>query len=216
LKSKVRCFLQFIQTETILPIFEKKIEMSIERITAQFIESTKVLEEFNTPKNIERIAQAGEIIVQSLRSGGKILSCGNGGSMCDAMHFAEELSGRYRNDRKAIPALSISDPSHLSCVANDYGYEFVFSRYLEALGNPQDVLLAISTSGNSSNVIRAIETGRNKGMKIIGLTGKDGGKMANLCDVEIRAPHSEYADRAQEIHIKVIHSLIDYIETAYL
>jgi D-sedoheptulose 7-phosphate isomerase len=132
--------------------------------------------------------------------------------MCDAMHFAEELSGRYRNDRPAYPAMAISDPSHLSCVANDYGYAFVFSRMVEAIGRKGDVLFAISTSGNSENVLKAIEAARNKGMKVIGLTGKDGGKMAGLCDVEIRAPKSDYSDRAQEIHIKVIHSLIDYVE----
>ena len=132
--------------------------------------------------------------------------------MCDAMHFAEELSGRYRENRKALPALSISDPSHMSCVANDYGYQYVFSRYLEAVGQTGDVLLAISTSGNSSNIIEAIHVAQSKGIKIVGLTGKTGGGMASLCDVEIRAPHSEYADRAQEIHIKVIHSLIDFIE----
>ena len=101
----------------------------------------------------------------------------------------------------------------MSCVGNDYGYDFVFSRYLEALGNSGDVLLAISTSGNSKNVLNAIQTAKEKGMKVIGLTGKTGGAMADLCDVEIRAPYSEYADRAQEIHIKVIHSLIDFIET---
>jgi D-sedoheptulose 7-phosphate isomerase len=151
-------------------------------------------------------------MVTSIRNGGKIISCGNGGSMCDAMHFAEELTGRYRENRKAIPAISISDPSHISCVANDFGYDFVFSRYLEAVGQKGDVLLAISTSGNSKNVIEAIKTAKEKGMKVIGLTGKSGGAMAELCDVEIRAPYSEYADRAQEIHIKVIHSLIDFIE----
>ena len=132
--------------------------------------------------------------------------------MSDAMHFAEELSGRYRNDRPAYAAIAISDPGHLSCVANDYGYSFVFSRMVEAIGSEGDVLFAISTSGNSENILKAIEAARKKGMKVIGLTGKDGGKMVGLCDVEIRAPRSEYADRAQEIHIKVIHSLIDYIE----
>ena len=151
-------------------------------------------------------------MVSAINSGNKIISCGNGGSMCDAMHFAEELTGRYRDDRRAIPALSISDPSHISCVGNDYGYEFIFSRYLEAIGQNGDVLLAISTSGNSKNVLRAIEVAKAKGMKIVGLTGKDGGQMAELCDVEIRAPFSNYADRAQEIHIKVIHTLIDFIE----
>jgi D-sedoheptulose 7-phosphate isomerase len=158
------------------------------------------------------IETAGKLMATSLRNGGKIISCGNGGSMCDAMHFAEELSGRYKENRKALPALSISDPSHISCVANDFGYSFVFSRYLEALGNNGDVLLAISTSGNSENVLEAIKTAKEKGMFVVGLTGKTGGKMADQCDVEIRAPYSEYADRAQEIHIKVIHSLIDFIE----
>ena len=132
--------------------------------------------------------------------------------MCDAMHFAEELSGRFREDRRALPAVSISDPSHLSCVGNDYGYDKVFSRYIEAMGNKGDVLFAISTSGNSLNVINAITSAKEKGMFIIGLTGKDGGNMAGSCDVEIRAPHSQYADRAQEIHIKVIHCLIGIVE----
>jgi D-sedoheptulose 7-phosphate isomerase len=171
-----------------------------------------VLSFFNTAENIERIVEAAHLMVQRIQSGGKIISCGNGGSMCDAMHFAEELSGRYRNDRPAIAALSISDPSHISCVGNDYGYDFVFSRYIEAVGHSNDVLLAISTSGNSGNILKAIEAAKSKGMKVIGLTGRDGGKMADECHVEIRAPFSQYADRAQEIHIKVIHSLIDAIE----
>ena len=151
-------------------------------------------------------------MVESLKSGGKILSCGNGGSLCDAMHFAEELTGRYRDNRPAIAAIAMSDASHMACVGNDYGYEYIFSRYLEAVGREGDVLLGISTSGNSANVIRAIEVAKAKGIKVVGLTGKDGGKMNGLCDIEIRAPYSQYADRAQEIHIKVIHSLIDHIE----
>jgi D-sedoheptulose 7-phosphate isomerase len=151
-------------------------------------------------------------MVDSIKSGGKIISCGNGGSMCDAMHFAEELTGRFRDDRPSIPALSISDPSHISCVGNDYGFDYIFSRFIESVGNEGDVLLGISTSGNSKNVTNAIEVAKRKGMTVIGLTGKTGGEMAKICDVEIRAPHSDYADRAQEIHIKVIHSLINFIE----
>lgn len=164
------------------------------------------------PDFFECVDKAGKVMVKTLNSGGKIISCGNGGSMCDAMHFAEELTGRYRDNRRAIPAISISDPSHLACVANDYGYEFVFSRYVEALGNEGDVLLGISTSGNSGNVVRAFEAGRAQGMKLISLTGNEGGKLADLSDVEIRVPHKGYADRIQEVHIKIIHSLIDYIE----
>lgn len=182
-------------------------------IKSHFIEAREILDAFlSDENNFVRIEQAGELMVKAIQSGGKILSCGNGGSLCDAMHFAEELTGRYRENRQAIPAIAISDVSHMACVGNDYGYEFVFSRYLEALGKDGDVLLAISTSGNSKNVLKAIETAKNKGMKVVGLTGKNGGEMAGLCDVEIRAPYSNYADRAQEIHIKCIHSLIDYIE----
>ncbi len=182
-------------------------------IQQHFIEAREVLDAFiSNIKNFEAINQAGQLLVNSIQSEGKIISCGNGGSLCDAMHFAEELTGRYRNNRPAIGAIAISDPSHMACVGNDYGYEYVFSRYLEGVGRKGDVLLAISTSGNSQNVIHAINAAKEKGMKVIGLTGKDGGEMAKMCDVEIRAPKSEYADRAQEIHIKVIHSLIDYVE----
>ncbi|HEY0031252.1 MAG TPA: D-sedoheptulose 7-phosphate isomerase [Bacteroidia bacterium] len=177
-------------------------------------EAQKVLQQFiSAPKNIEAIEKAGRMLSDAFKKGNKVISCGNGGSMCDAMHFAEELSGRFRNDRKALPAISISDPSHISCVGNDYGYDKVFSRFIEGLGNQDDILFCISTSGNSVNVLNAIEAAKQKGMYVIGLTGRDGGKMAGLCDVEIRAPHSEYADRAQEIHIKVIHSLIHYVES---
>lgn len=192
----------------------KNTIMSIKQIADHFSEAAVILQKFNNSENYQKIEDAGNLMVSSIKNGGKIISCGNGGSMCDAMHFAEELTGRYRGDRKALPAISISDASHISCVGNDYGYDFIFSRYLEALGNAGDVLLAISTSGNSKNVLNAIQVAKSKGMFVVGLTGKDGGKMATLCDVEIRAPYSEFADRAQEIHIKVIHSLIDFIETS--
>lgn len=181
-------------------------------IQHQIEEAMAVLKAFSTSENYQKIADAGALMVASIKEGGKILSCGNGGSMCDAMHFAEELTGRYREDRPAIGAVAMSDVSHMACVSNDYGYDQVFSRYLEGVGRPGDVLLGISTSGNSPNVIKAAEKARSMGIKVIGLTGKSGGKLAELCDVEIRAPHAPYADRAQEIHIKVIHCLIDYIE----
>ena len=187
--------------------------MTSTTILAELTQAQEVLNAFlSDAKNIASIELAADTMATAIGSGGKILSCGNGGSMCDAMHFAEELTGRYRENRRAIPAISISDASHMSCVGNDYGYEHVFSRYLEALGNEGDVLLAISTSGNSGNVIRAAEAARAKGMKVVGLTGKDGGKLAPLCDVEVRVPHFGYADRVQEIHIKVIHILILLLE----
>jgi D-sedoheptulose 7-phosphate isomerase len=160
----------------------------------------------------QSVIQATNEMVKSLKTGNTIFSCGNGGSMCDAMHFAEELSGRYRLDRTPFPAISISDPSHISCVGNDYGFDHVFERFIMAMGKPGDVLLAISTSGNSPNVCFAAEMAKKKGMVVIGLTGKDGGKLGPLCSTEIRVPWFEFADRIQEIHIKVIHSLIDGIE----
>lgn len=182
-------------------------------IEQELREASGVLDAFlKNPQTTTRIAEAAAVMAGAVEGGGKIISCGNGGSHCDAMHFAEELTGKYRNPRKAIPALCISDPSHITCVGNDYGYDFIFSRYLEALGNKGDVLLAISTSGQSANVIKAAETAKQKGMKVVALTGKDGGKLAALADVELRVPHNGYADRIQEIHIKIIHILILLIE----
>ena len=168
------------------------------------------------PAHLARIAEAAELMAQSLKNGGKILTCGNGGSLCDAQHFAEELSGRYRQDRRALAAIALTDASHLTCVANDYGFEFVFSRFVEALGRPADVLLAISTSGNSPNILRAAEAAKAAGMTVVALTGKDGGQLAALSDVEIRVPHTGFADRIQEVHIKVIHILILLIEKLVL
>lgn len=187
--------------------------MANERIESHFTEAASVLERFRSdPANLRAVEQAGDLMLAALKAGGKVISCGNGGSMCDAMHFAEELTGKFRDDRAPIAAVSISDPSHLSCVGNDHGFEQVFARYVQALGKPGDVLLAISTSGNSPNVLRAAEVAKKQGVKVIGLTGKDGGKLAPLCDVEVRVPHAGYADRVQEVHIKVIHALIDHIE----
>ena len=181
-------------------------------IKKQFEEAQLILSQFQNVENFEKIETAIEMMCTALKAGNKIISCGNGGSMCDAMHFAEELSGRFRNNRRGLAAVSISDPSHISCVANDFGYDFVFSRYIEAIGQSGDVLLGISTSGSSKNVILAVKEAKKKGMKTLVLTGKDGGKLAGLADLEIRAPYSEFADRAQEIHIKIIHNFILGIE----
>lgn len=161
---------------------------------------------------LAEVNKAGDILVDCLRAGGKILSAGNGGSHCDAMHFAEELSGRYRDNRPALAAIAISDPSHITCVGNDYGFEFIFSRQVEALGRAGDVFLGISTSGNSANILAAARAAKAREMKVILLMGKDGGKMKGLADAEIIVPHFGYADRIQEIHIKFIHALIDHVE----
>lgn len=187
--------------------------MYSELIYNELNEAAAVLQKFiQDQDNIRSIQAAAQLIAASLKAEGKVISCGNGGSHCDAMHFAEELTGRYRENRPGYAAIAISDPSHLSCVSNDFGYEFVFSRYVEAVGRRGDVLFGISTSGNSGNILKAIEAARAKGMKSVVLTGKDGGKMAGLADVEIRVPHFGYADRIQEVHIKVIHILIQLIE----
>lgn len=183
------------------------------QIKEQLLEASDVLTNFlNNENNLKAIQTAAELIAESLKNDGKVISAGNGGSHCDAMHFAEELTGRYRENRPAYGAIAISDPSHLSCVSNDYGYEYVFSRYLEGVGRKGDVFLGISTSGNSKNIITAVEVAKQKGIKTIVLTGKDGGKLAGLADVEIRVEHFGYADRIQEVHIKCIHILINLIE----
>lgn len=163
-------------------------------------------------ESLEAITKAGELLAQSFKSGGRAFSCGNGGSMCDAMHFAEELSGRFRDDRPGLPATSISDPSHISCVGNDYGYEEIFSRYIEAHGRKGDVLLAITTSGTSKNVVSAAKKAKELGVQVIGLTGKSGTVLADLSDILICTPGGKYADRIQELHIKVIHTLIELVE----
>ncbi|AMF93716.1 D-sedoheptulose 7-phosphate isomerase [Vibrio fluvialis] len=182
-------------------------------IKSELTEAADVLNKFlSDDHNIAQIEAAAKVIADSFKQGGKVLSCGNGGSHCDAMHFAEELTGRYRENRPGYPGIAISDPSHLSCVSNDFGYDYVFSRYVEAVGSKGDVLFGLSTSGNSGNILKAIEAAKAKGMKTIALTGKDGGKMAGLADVEIRVPHFGYADRIQEIHIKIIHIVIQLIE----
>ncbi|HVE89348.1 MAG TPA: D-sedoheptulose 7-phosphate isomerase [Burkholderiaceae bacterium] len=161
---------------------------------------------------LQRIAAAGQLLADTFVAGGRAYSCGNGGSMCDAMHFAEELTGRFRDNRPGYAAMAISDASHLSCVGNDYGYEHVFARFIEAHGRAGDVLLAISTSGTSNNVLAAVNTARQRGMKVIGLTGRHATLLAESADIAIVTAAGKYADRVQELHIKVIHILIELVE----
>ncbi len=184
-----------------------------EIIEAELASAASVLDRFRQdPERIAAVEHAARLFSEAIRQGNKALSCGNGGSMCDAMHFAEELTGRYREDRRGLPAIAISDPSHLTCVGNDYGYDAVFARYVEAVGRKGDVLLAISTSGNSPNVLEAVRRAQESGIKVVALTGKGGGKLAPLADVVIDVAHDGFADRIQEVHIKVIHMLILLIE----
>jgi D-sedoheptulose 7-phosphate isomerase len=179
-------------------------------------ESQDVLAQFlSDPSKLDAIEKAADCLVDALQQGKKILSCGNGGSHCDAMHFAEELSGRYRENRPALAAMAISDPSHITCVSNDFGYNYIYSRFIEGLGNQGDVLVGISTSGQSANIIEAVKAAQEKGMKVVLLTGKDGGALAGMGAIEIRVDHFGFADRIQEIHIKVIHILIQLIEAKF-
>lgn len=182
-------------------------------VRESLVEAERALKALLTnEETIKAIAKAGEVLAESFRQGGRVFSCGNGGSMCDAMHFAEELSGRYRLNRPALAAVSISDPSHLSCVANDYGYEFVFSRYLEAHARKGDCLLAISTSGKSKNIMAAVEVAKKIGVTIIGMMGTAESPLGLASDVRISAPAGAFADRIQEMHIKAIHIMIELVE----
>jgi len=161
---------------------------------------------------IKAIEEAAAAIISSFENSGRVFSCGNGGSMCDAIHFAEELSGRFRKNRKGLPAAAISDPGYLSCVSNDFGYEDVFSRYVESHADKGDCLLGISTSGSSQNVIKAALLAKEKGITVITLTGKPDSHLSKIADIDICTPGGEFADRSQELHIKVIHILIELIE----
>ena len=189
----------------------------IQGIIGHSLEEARLeLEEFLAdPETIPAIKEAAGTMADCLLSGGKIISCGNGGSLCDATHFAEELTGRFRKDRSPLPAMAINDPAYLTCVGNDYSFEVVFSRWVEAFGKAGDVLLAISTSGTSKNVLKAAQTARECGMKVVALTSKKGKPLSELADVSIMAPDAPHSDRIQEIHIKVIHILIESIECLY-
>lgn len=185
----------------------------IEYIQASFREAEESLKGLIANESAQRkMLEASRLFTEGFKARAHVYSCGNGGSMCDAMHFAEELSGRYRENRPALGAIAMSDPTHMTCVGNDYGFDSVFSRFIEAQGRPGDVLLGISTSGKSPNVIKAVEAAKAIGMKTVVLTGKEGSALGQLADVDICTPAGRYADRVQELHIKVIHTLIELIE----
>ncbi len=181
-------------------------------IRSSLLEAQTTLNKFiDDEKNIKLIEQSIQIFVDSFKNKGRVFSCGNGGSMCDSLHFAEELTGRYRKDRAPLPATGISEAGHITCIANDFGFDYIFSRFVEAWGQQGDTLLAISTSGNSANVIKAVEVAKAKGMKVVGLLGKDGGKLKSMVDVPLIIP-CPITDRIQEVHIKCIHIFIEGIE----
>ena len=167
---------------------------------------------WSNPETIEVIERAAILLSDSLKKGNKIISCGNGGSLCDATHFAEELTGRYRKNRTSLPAISINDPAYITCVGNDFSFDEIYSRYVEGVGCEGDVLLAISTSGNSNNIVKAVESAHLKKMKVLALTSTGDNRLSALSDIVIVAPKVDFSDRVQEIHIQVIHILIQAIE----
>ena len=183
-------------------------------ISKSLKQAQDVLQAFvSNPDTVSRMRQAVDMLAAALENGNKILSCGNGGSLCDAAHFAEELTGRFRRDRQPLPAMAINDAAYMTCVGNDFSFDQIFARWVEAFGRPGDVLLAISTSGNSENVVRAAQ---RAGMKVLALTREGTNKLSEMADVAICAPTAPYSDRIQEIHIKVIHILIEALEAAVI
>lgn len=180
---------------------------------ASFEEAQAVLAAFLAdPACLDGVQRFVDAAARTLERGGVLLSCGNGGSMCDAMHFAEEWTGRFRKDRAPLPAIAFSDPSQLTCIANDFGFDEVFARSVDAYGKPGDLLVAISTSGGSPNILRAIERAREKGITVVGLLGKGGGPALGLVDIPIVVPRAQSSDRIQEVHIKVLHIVIEAVE----
>ncbi len=185
---------------------------TIDNIQSSLHEAQDALALFLADKDLlGKVDQFIELLTTTFNCGNKIYSAGNGGSHCDAMHFAEEWTGRYRKDRKPLPALAFADPSHMSCVSNDFGFEHIFERMVEAFGAKDDIFLGITTSGNSPNILLAAEAAKKKGMKVVGLLGKDGGNMKSLCDIPIIVP-GKTTDRIQELHIKIIHIVIECTE----
>ena len=176
------------------------------------LEAQDVLDRFiRNPENIATLAEITALIRDIFEREGRVFTCGNGGSLCDAIHFAEECTGKFRSDRKPLPAIALSDAGHITCTANDFGFAEIFARPLLALGHPGDMLIVLSTSGNSENVVRAAIAAKSRGMKVFGLLGKDGGSLKQHCDIYLIAP-GDTADRIQEIHIKVLHILIEQTE----
>jgi D-sedoheptulose 7-phosphate isomerase len=182
-------------------------------VQSSFSEAASVLDAFmRSPDGLASVRRFADAAAATLTGGGLLMSCGNGGSMCDAMHFAEEWTGRFRADRRALSAIAFSDPSQLTCIANDFGYDEVFARQVEALGKKGDLLVAISTSGNSPNVLKAVAVAKQRGVTVVGLLGKGGGKLKSEVDIPIVVPLAESSDRIQEVHIKVLHIVIEAVE----
>ncbi len=185
-----------------------------ESILQSVEEAVRAAEFLRRPESVNFITAASTLLVECFRNGHKLLTCGNGGSLCDAMHFAEELTGFYREYRSALPAIALSEPGHLTCVGNDVGYEQVFARAVEAYGHPGDVLVVLTTSGNSANILPAVRTAKERGMKTIAFLGKTGGKLKSEADLEWIVSGFRWSDRIQEAHMAAIHIIIEQLEQA--
>jgi len=185
------------------------MQKEIEHAVDEAIRAIVLLKE---KKSMSFIESASQLIAECFTKGGKLLIAGNGGSLCDAMHFAEELTGQFRYPRKALPAIALSDPGHLSCTANDMGFDFVFARAVEALAKPEDLFIALTTSGNSTNLLKAMLTAQEKDLKTIAFLGKTGGKLKGVADLEWIVSGFEFSDRIQEAHMTAIHIIIEQVE----
>ena len=183
-----------------------------EDIRVSVAEGIRAIEMLLQDEGIVFIDKVSSMIVECYQQKGKLLIAGNGGSLCDAMHFAEEMTGFYREKRKALAAIALSDAGHLSCVGNDVGYSAVFSRALEALAHPEDIFIGLTTSGNSENIIQAMHTAKTLGMKTIAFLGKNGGKLKGEADLEWIVSGFKYSDRVQEAHMTAIHIIIEMVE----
>lgn len=183
-----------------------------ENIRNSYLTAFKTVKAFvENEENIEKTEKISQELALAYKNGKKSLIAGNGGSNCDAIHFAEEFTGRFRKDRKALPSISISDSSHITCVGNDYGFDFVFAKGVEAFGQEGDFFFGISTSGNSKNIIEAVKMAKEKKLKTVALLGKDGGKLKGVCDYEFIIP-GETSDRIQEVHMMILHIIIEGVE----
>lgn len=183
-----------------------------EKIQHSVNEAIKAAKSLEAPESLKFIRDASELIAKAFQSGNKIIIAGNGGSLCDAQHFAEELTGFFRNFRPALPAIALSEPGHLTCVSNDWGFEWVFARGVEAYGKEGDIFVGLTTSGNSENIIKAVEIAKKQGLKTITFLGKSGGELKGAADLELLVPGFETSDRIQEAHMAAIHIIIEMVE----
>ncbi len=186
--------------------------MNTDVVAKSWSTTLKTFTEFGTQENLAVIGQIAEGIAKAFRNGNKVLIAGNGGSACDAMHFSQEFTGKFRKDRKALPVISFTDPAHITCVGNDYGFDTIFSRDVEAFGVCGDVFIAITTSGNSENIIKAIKAAKEKGVTVVALLGRNGGKLKGTADYELIVA-GDTADKIQEVHMTILHIIIESVES---